>query len=388
MPDTLRVPKKRVLQAGAAKCPGTLRRIEPSRWLFFALAIVLLTGTALGICYLHTELTIESATIDLNNPTNSNAVVLTHDFGVLRRAEKAFHRFAICNTSTIAWSVKRVEASCGCTIPHVSADHIMPGATEFVNIELTARNNVSDTKNAVLIRFKEKSAPTIYLHVSARVRDALTIIPDEIKFRLPATSRDHDAIVNVSNFGDTDWKSLVVTSSERWLHAKVIQDDRHLRPNSGRQQWQIYLRADRHSLNAGDYIANLQVSPFAQPNLAGAITVHLSVVSSLDIAPLQMFFGALRRADKRVTRNVVLQFLDEPQFHPRNVIVTTDLGSFLTTSLREQTARTWLLSATINPGQKPVVDQAQVFRGQVQVAFPNNNDIPLITIPIIGSISE
>ena len=63
----------------------------------------------------------------------------THDFGTMMSGKKVTHRFKIHNVGDEPLILRKISASCSCTVPKVERTHLPPDATGTIEAELTVR---------------------------------------------------------------------------------------------------------------------------------------------------------------------------------------------------------------------------------------------------------
>lgn len=93
----------------------------------------------------------------------------THDFGSIKEdGGLVSYDFNFTNISTTPFSIKNVQAACGCTIPEWSTASILPGANGIVKVEFNPFNKPGPFNKSLIVHL-DKINESIILNVTGKV---------------------------------------------------------------------------------------------------------------------------------------------------------------------------------------------------------------------------
>jgi hypothetical protein len=85
----------------------------------------------------------------------------SHDFGRISQTRAVNHKFEFENIGNVAYTIKEVEGSCGCTIADYSASEIPPGGKGYILVQFKPQGKLG--KNTEFVTVVGNSQPE---HVS------------------------------------------------------------------------------------------------------------------------------------------------------------------------------------------------------------------------------
>ena len=271
---------------------------------------------------------------------------LEHDFGVVRPDRELEHRFTVRNPSDQTRHVTAVRAGCRCTLATLMAAEIPPGGSVPVDVTYTAGGRVGDERKVVRVEFAGADVPDVDLVVTARIRQAFTVRPNEVVLPWSADAGGSSAVAYVANFSDADWRILEVGELPDWLHADLVP----LPPadGGGRQRWRLALRADTAGLPGGwqSTTVSLRAASAAAaldlPDLHAILPVRLKVPDPLRVVPPSLFLGDV---DAGGAVEGSLRIRPGPGVDPDDVTLRHDMGAI--PALRREGER---IAVRLTPG--------------------------------------
>jgi len=91
------------------------------------------------------------------------------DGGKIIAGEKLRHAYRFTNTGQSPLSVKRVKASCGCTVPSWAKEAIAPGESGTITAVFDSRNRHGAQHKTIRVQTNDPRNPNIILHLRAKV---------------------------------------------------------------------------------------------------------------------------------------------------------------------------------------------------------------------------
>lgn len=316
-------------------------------------------------------------------PPQRRRVVLEHDFGLLYPQQTVSHRFPIKNDTAIAWTFRNAITSCGCTVADLSSGTIAPGSSEYATVRFSRKTAPHDEKRKVGLVFAESEAPVIELLISAKVRAALTVLPEKLVFRQLGRGQVQTADIEIQNFSERDWTGIEITSSEDSLTASWVPTGTSDLPGKPRQSWRGAVRIEASMLKAGRHEMSLFVRPLGGVEPAQELSVHANVISAVRAIPAQLFFGRVH-AGTSTTRSIKLQFApDVPRVAEKDIKIEHPLGNQLSFRWSDTDTEVWELMATLSLADDFIPSES----GTLRIAF-SNRSLPNLELPIYLMIDE
>lgn len=129
-----------------------------------------------------------------------------HDFGRIKMNSKAEYSFVFKNTSSSDVSLKKVQASCGCTTPSWTKDPVKPGATGSIVVSYNTSKSGPFNKSITVI-YDSTQAP-IYLTIKGEVMFDSTM-PPSINYQFTKGTLGLDKLIeNLPEITNNDKKEV------------------------------------------------------------------------------------------------------------------------------------------------------------------------------------
>jgi hypothetical protein len=185
----------------------------------------------------------------------------THDFGVVRPHQSLKHVFRIRNDSSGPWRITSVSRTCACTTSRISTDVIERGDEAEVEVDYHTSSEPTDERRVITVQISQAlpwDEITYELTVTARVRNALTIVPTSLHIPSVGQGGASRQLIEIGNYGGRDWTSIVAEPSANWLTAELRPRDVMRNPRDARQLWQAILTIDAPRLMPGMHRAGVR----------------------------------------------------------------------------------------------------------------------------------
>lgn len=285
------------------------------------------------------------------NSASPRPLVMEADLGILRPNQTVRAAFNVRNETSHVWSLKGVEATCGCTVPSVSSHAIEPGKSATVDIALTLGTKVANIRTYVTLTFAESSAPQVKLVLKASVRHVMTALPGDAISETIAYGAQVDRVLSVQNHGMHPWQSVEVRSPFHWLKADAtLASETPSGQSVGPlQYWRLSLHVDAKDLVPDRYSGVLHLSGVGDNEASLSLPIAINVLRPVRASPGDLFFGKVRSTEA-VRRSI--RFYFAPGMMPE----TTDLVSIendrpdLKIQWMETCKAYWELAVEFKPG--------------------------------------
>jgi hypothetical protein len=294
------------------------------------------------------------------------------------------HQFKIRNHSSKTWRFQRFHVSCACTVGQASAPAIPPGKAEYVDVILTAPAGQGDETRRVGVQFTEDEAPFLWLEVSARVRDPVTLLPPRLALNRIGLGRTVESTFEIHNYEDQDIQITAIKASEPWIKIKSQAAFRGGPKPDPRQVWRVVVQAATEGLAPGPHRAELLIRTSGAQAPPKPLAIELTIAAPVEAIPARLFFGAVERGRPtqsrvllRVSSDVTLSSLD-------SIRLQHDLGDQLRLNCSAGSSKDyWELAAVLTPGH----EASSILRGTIEVRFDEGGLPPLI-IPVLARVPE
>lgn len=304
-----------------------------------------------------------------------SALVLEHDFGVVRPRSANVHRFMVQNDTKSEWTVKRFHVRCNCTVPGASVSRIAPGQSGTFDLLYKAPPRACDDDRSVTIEFSEQGAPTVQLHVHAEVRPPMATSQDQVVFTQLRNGLIGTHRLTVMNFSEEVWESVAVDCDAAWL------DVEETRPGEAetmtfagcRQRWCFIVSAKPDGLSTGRHYGLLKCTARgANDSFEKTVDVILDVAPPVVTIPDRMFFGTIPTGEDSTAKCTIVCHEVQVRSQPA---VTHDLGQLLDATVERSSKAAWLLTVRIRPVESGILS------GTIVVLFADPTIAP-VKIPV------
>ena len=298
-----------------------------------------------------------------------------HRFGIIRPDATVSHEFRIANPSDTAWTIKRIESSCGCAVPTAASKTVPPRGATVVSVAYHAPNTAyGDARRHVQLTFAEPEAPAVRLLIEAAVRAPIVASPNLVRFFASRQNQRGPTSIAVTalNFTSGRWDTIQVSATEPWLTATATPaaltrtDAWH---SDALQAWTISVEANTDSLADGVHPAELIISPSGATDISCKVPVEVTVVPAYSMAPGQLFFGEVRRGGV-ASAAMIIQFREDvPALDTSSVrVVPEGPAQGVELQWKPIGARAWdlVVRTTFADGCREFVD------GHLKLSFPGN----------------
>jgi Protein of unknown function (DUF1573) len=326
-------------------------------------------------------LALQELTADSSYADESASASLAHDFGIAPPNSQLIHRFQLHNPSKLDWVVERLDSSCSCTVPRMSATTIKAGATEIAEVLLKTGESSIDVKREVVVVFADERVPSLHLQLKANVRSAMTPVPALIRMDVLSKESIASRVVQLQNFTLDDWTSVHVKSAPKWAAVKIgahpVKRDRTdlVAP---REFWNIWIAFATADLQVGRYAGDLVLAA-NEHGLTCSVPLEIQVVPRLTILPKEFFFGPVGRG-QTVVKQLNLTFAGDGATPNPSAVSVKSSSPALFASWSKQDGCVWTLTASLHPD-----GSSKFIKEQVHIIF-HDARLGAFTIPVIAIV--
>ena len=308
--------------------------------------------------------------------------VMEHHFGYVLPESRHVHRFRVRNDTDRLWSVKMIHVKCACTVAEAASSMIRPGESSEFAVAYRAGVDSGNERRSVLIEFEEPGVQPIELVVRANVRNPLTVSSKELVFSSVGMGHDARESIDIFNYSDSEWDSLLVEPSKGWLTVKTEQVKPVPESESAvRQAWRSVVEVQTRKLDPGKYQAELHVRPKNTAVEPSIVAVELTVTSPMKAIPGDLFFGRAKVGESVCATTAVLLAADMPAVNARRVSISHNLGERLDVNVEQVSDRKWTLRATL------VAEHAGLLEGTITIT-PETPGVPELNAPLMCHVTD
>ncbi|GHT18322.1 hypothetical protein FACS1894189_6090 [Planctomycetales bacterium] len=319
----------------------------------------------------------QSAAVD-STQSQENTRTLIHDFGVLVQpvTEAVECEFEIKNDSDTAWNLKQIVNTCSCTVADMTSPKIEPKTSEkiLVKYKPIGDGSFDDTRKSLAI-FQEESAPRFVLCVQSRVREPLTVKPQNISWTQVGENQTRQDHFEIQNYSEKDWEKVTIKEKPDWLRIdyKNVSPPQH--ETSMRQLWLADVVAETAGLKPGEHRGEI-VLVADGIELKKQVPVVLQIQAAVSVVPAQFFFGKIKEGEI-VTKTVKFIFSHDSIPQSKDEIrFEHNLGEHLRFDWIVSEGDFWELQASLTFEAKTFPDEPAV-----KIIF-SDTKLPKLSLPV------
>ncbi len=166
----------------------------------------------------------------------------THDFGAVVSGEKVTHRFKIRNVGDAPLVLRKISASCSCTVPKVERTHLPPDATSTIEAELTVRAGRRSSR--IYIDSNDLDQPRAIIQITSEGIKTVRVEPSGFDFGEMRLGQTASSTVRLTA-GDGEPFTILTTKLPELKGIEATIEARPLEPGAdGRSaRWNLALTA-------------------------------------------------------------------------------------------------------------------------------------------------
>ena len=135
----------------------------------------------------------------------------TCDFGERKIGEIFDHTFILKNTGEAPLHIKKIRATCGCTIPSLTVKTIMPGKSTPLRVKIDLTRRKGPQRKSVRIETNDPAQPIHHLWIKGTSITEVDLRPDFINFsKLDTSSTRRMTVQLISRKPDTVITNLTI----------------------------------------------------------------------------------------------------------------------------------------------------------------------------------
>jgi hypothetical protein len=144
------------------------------------------------------------------------------DFGELKQASHATHRFEFSNDGTEPLRIEKVEASCGCTAAAPTDSLILPGQSSAIEITFSTRDFQGNISKVVAVYTNDPAEPRVDLVLRADIVPIIRLGKEWVDFGPVQRGSNQTAAVLISADEGTDFRIERIEGGEAFVDWRVV----------------------------------------------------------------------------------------------------------------------------------------------------------------------
>lgn len=221
------------------------------RYKFFVLTVVCITGILLlsAGCQEQAKTTGQAeaeikvvSEKDAEGHTGGKIVFETdeHNFGAIGPGTKNYCEFKFKNTGDDVLHIKRIQSTCGCTVPKLSKKDYEPGEEGTMKVTYKAGKSPGKVAKQLYVHLEDNKTPKVKLTIKAEIIIQIAFKPR----RLDLSLRDENAGCPEVKLSSKDGKAFAIKGFKSTDDIMSIDFD----PNAGATEFVIQPKVDTEKL--------------------------------------------------------------------------------------------------------------------------------------------
>lgn len=164
----------------------------------------------------------------------------SHDFGMVGPVSSSTTEYKFQNTGNEKLVIKRIQSTCGCTVPDLPKKEYEPGESGAIKVTFKSSNREGKTTKHLYVYSNDESNPKYQLEISAQVVLEVSVEPDTMNLSLVEPNAGLKDIV-VTNKSGKPFSIKEVTD----LRGAITVD---VNPNVKQARYVLHPKADMEKL--------------------------------------------------------------------------------------------------------------------------------------------
>jgi hypothetical protein len=229
----------------------------------------------------------------------------SHDFKTVARGTKVEHSFPLENIYNEEVHIESIRATCGCTLPRISARTLKTWDKAEIVVALDTRGHLHQKDSTLTVVFDKPFRAEVQLHVRAYIRSDIVITPGSVT--LPSVPQGVTARrkLAIKYAGRSDWKIEKVECSNPHLEARLTKVPQETSTQEIDYELLVSLKPDAP---VGDLRAHIVLLTNDTRTWAARIPIIVegAVVAPLTVRPSPLLLGVVA-AGETVSRRLVVE---------------------------------------------------------------------------------
>lgn len=156
----------------------------------------------------------------------------TFDFGNIQKGDKVTHIFTFKNEGSGTLKIKRVQPTCGCTVPKTFTKEALPGKEGKIELIFNSKNFMGAIKKTIYVFSNDPDEPKIGLILKGTVVADVVVHPQRrLFFGIIKQGESTTRNIMVNQTGSKELKVLKVENNLPFITTKVIPEPKNNRNN-------------------------------------------------------------------------------------------------------------------------------------------------------------
>jgi hypothetical protein len=226
---------------------------------------------------------------------------LSRDFGSVPRGPIVSHHFRFVNNTGRPVHITSVRVSCGCTSAHAMHEWVAAGQESAVVARMDTRRFMATKTVTIYVTFDQPNFEEVRLLVTANSRDDVAITPDTLAFGRVKRGTAQAAAVNLSLYGDPNWRVQNATCESNYIQAGL----KLVRRQDFESTYRVTARL-RGDAPPGRWYTDIWLSTNnpSMPRVRVPLTVEIE--ASLTVSPAAVVLGTVK-AGGEAERKVIVR---------------------------------------------------------------------------------
>ena len=145
-----------------------------------------------------------------------------YNFGEKRTGEVVEHSFVLENRGNQLLRIHRVRSSCGCTVPKLSKEEILPGDSAEVTVRVDLAGRSGTQRQNVTLNTNDPQQPAFTLSVTGEAQPSIRIEPRTLNFQIVDPTALPSGVIRMESTTGRAFTIKKITTNNQRVDTKVV----------------------------------------------------------------------------------------------------------------------------------------------------------------------